>query len=237
MFTINFSLKYFLIFFLGISFFVSLGFWQIKRGHEKKDLILRYQEEQTKPLKLWNVNLPKPLQYQRLKVKGHYAKSVIFLDNQYYQHKWGYHVLSPFFLARNTVVMVDRGWVNGGSSRSYVPYVNTPTQEITLVGNAYTPLRSNVFLRNTLEKKQAFVWVIAQFDTKMLQNILHQNVLPFIIRLNREEPYGYVRDWQIVTMQKERHYAYAFQWFSLALLLLVLGVICFFKGQSHAVNK
>ena len=66
---------------------------------------------------------------------------------------------------------------------------------------------------------------MAQFEIERFKKILNLNVLPFMLRLGDAEPYGFIRAWHIVSMSPEKHYAYAFQWFSLATLTLILGLI------------
>lgn len=46
-----------------------------------------------------------------------------------------------------------------------------------------------------------------------------------IVRLNPASPHGYVRDWQIVPFSPQRHLGYAFQWFALAVGMLVIFIV------------
>ncbi|WP_274544559.1 SURF1 family cytochrome oxidase biogenesis protein [Legionella oakridgensis] len=66
--------------------------------------------------------------------------------------------------------------------------------------------------------------VIEWIDTKIISQFLHKSVYPFIIRLDKKEANGFIRAWDIVSMPPQRHYAYAFQWFAIALVIFVLFI-------------
>jgi surfeit locus 1 family protein len=53
---------------------------------------------------------------------------------------------------------------------------------------------------------------------------LQKKVYPFIIRLDKQDAYGFVREWAIVSMPPQRHFAYAAQWFAMAGVILILFV-------------
>ena len=66
----------------------------------------------------------------------------------------------------------------------------------------------------------------------MLSKILHKTVYPFIIRLGKNEPYGFVREWPVIAMSPDRHRAYALQWFSMATILAILFIALNFEKEQ-----
>ena len=208
-----------------ILIFSRLGFWQLQRADEKKQMLAAHHVFASLAPILWQPHNKLPAQYQPVSVQGHFLPKVLLLDNQHYQHQFGYHVISPFILANGQVILVDRGWLSGDVTRRILPVTNTPTGFINLVGSAYYPSVKNWLLGPLLEKEQADVAVIELIDIHLISEFLHKSVYPFIIRLDKHEANGYAREWAIVSMPPERHYAYAVQWFAMALVIFILFVV------------
>ena len=204
---------------------MSLGFWQLHRAEEKKELLrLAKLQALLSPVK-WRADRALPPLFQRLILQGHFLPYTLLLDNQHSsQHQWGYHVINPFEVATGQIVLIDRGFVAGDLQRSVLPSIAIPPGTLSLAGQAYYPSLKGVVLGEVVEPHGARLAVIERVDTKLISNLLHKTVYPFIIRLDKTAPLGYVRDWPIVSMSPQRHYAYALQWFVMALVLLVIYI-------------
>jgi surfeit locus 1 family protein len=139
-------------------------------------------------------------------------------------HVWGEGKMTRSI--EEQVVLVDRGWVLGDLRRMVLPRIVVPSGRIQVQGQAYYPSSKGLVLGEIFEPHGASFGVIERVDTKLISNILHKKVYPFIIRLDRSAKAGYVRDWPVVAMSPQRHYAYALQWFAMALLVCVIyGVL------------
>lgn len=218
---------------LFISLFIRLGFWQIDRADEKTKMVVA-QEALSKQEPIgWGVGQKYPLQYQRIKLQGTYLNNFFLLDNQHYQHQFGYDVLSPLLLTDGSVVMVDRGWILGDSTRRTFPALNIPKGLIQLQGSVYFPSNNQWILGAGLEEKDNEVIILELIDAKMLRQILQKKVYPFIIRLDKQDAYGFVREWAIVSMPPQRHLAYALQWFAMALVILIIFVALNLKNTNE----
>lgn len=215
-----------------LTLLLRLGFWQLDRAEEKKWMVAAqaYQAKQ-RPLH-WNTTSIAPKQYQRLTVEGHYLSTHLLLDNQYDRHQWGYHVLSPFLLNDHRIVMVDRGWVAGPITRQIVPKVITPIETIYLSGEAYYPSRKTWVLGAAYEKKDETI-ILEQINIQLISQLLHKSVSPFIIRLGKNEAHGYLREWTIIAMPPQRHYAYALQWFAMAVVVFILFIALNLKKSDE----
>lgn len=212
--------------------FIRLGFWQLQRADEKKHMLTSNQNLTKKAPILWGASSQLPEQYQQLHVKGHFLQTVLLLDNQHYRHQLGYHVFSPFMVTDGQLILVDRGWLRGDASRQNLPLISTPNAEITVRGSAYFPSEKNWRLGELIEKQQGDTVVVELIDTKLIGVFLHKSIYPFIIRLGALESNGFVRDWAIVSMPPERHYAYAFQWFVMAFAVLVIFIVLTYKKKT-----
>ena len=62
----------------------------------------------------------------------------------------------------------------------------------------------------------------------LANNAIHAGVI-----LGPENKFGYDRSWQIISMSGSKHLGYAFQWFSMAIALVVMTII-FFKRKKNA---
>jgi surfeit locus 1 family protein len=209
---------------LFIALFLRLGFWQIQRAEEKTKMIVAEEAlAKQEPVK-WDSGQKSPMQYQRIKLEGHYLNNVFLLDNQHYQHQFGYDVFSPLVLGDGSLVMVDRGWVPGYVTNPSLPKIQTPNGLIQFHGSVYFPSKNQWILGPSLEVKEDKIIILELIDAKMLSHLLQKKVYPFIIRLDKKDAYGFVREWAIVSMPPQRHLAYALQWFVMALVILIIFV-------------
>ena len=241
---------------LAIALFLRLGFWQLDRAHEKKQMIAALNGFSQQTPTVWSPSDPWPAQYQPVKLQGHFLPNVLLFDNQHHQHQFGYDVISALILesvnsssedlrqdsncqqtlSNDQIVLVDRGWIPGDASRRVFPVADTPRGLIQLVGGVYYPSKKTWLLGPALEKKDDNLVVIELLDTTLISQFLHKSVYPFIIRLNPEAPNGYLREWPVVAMSPDRHYGYALQWFAMALVILIIYVALNFN-KTNAKKK
>ena len=71
---------------LFIALFTRLGFWQLSRANEKKQMLAMAQTLSQKQAIKWPSGEILPKQYQRLNTQGYFLPAVFLLDNQHYQH-------------------------------------------------------------------------------------------------------------------------------------------------------
>ena len=62
--------------------------------------------------------------------------------------------------------------------------------------------------------------------------------MPFVVYLDENEALGFVKNWTPIVMPPEKHRAYAFQWFSLAVAWLSLMIWASYRsGRDSDVNN
>lgn len=209
---------------IAVALLTFLGHWQLQRAGEKKGMIASVAAAARQQALDWSANQPLPKQYQALSVSGRYLPRILLLDNQYHAHQIGYDVLTPMLLDTGQVILIDRGWVKADQDRRQLPEISHPVRPLRLSGQAYYPSEKLWVLGELIEKKTPKTTLIEKIDTKIISQLLHKSVYPFIIRLDKSEADGYVRDWAVVSMPPERHKAYALQWFAMAFVLIVLFI-------------
>jgi surfeit locus 1 family protein len=235
-FTIRFTPSWIMIFLTVFvtSLFLRLGFWQIQRANQKETMVLAQASlAKLEPIE-WHGQ--QPLQYQRVRVIGRYLPDVFLLDNQHQQHQFGFDVISPLLLNNGTVVLIDRGWVPGDVTRRTFPQVTTPDKQVQVEGSVYFPSSQQWVLGASMEKKSNKLTILETLAPKEVSHILQKKVYPFIIRLNKEDKHGFVRQWAIVSVPPQRHLAYAWQWFAMAFVVFIIFIALNLKKNEKKDN-
>ena len=212
-------------------FFGRLGLWQLARADEKKHMMATQQQREAETAIDWLSGDVLPSQYQLLHVRGRFSPIILLLDNQHYQHQFGYNVLSPLLLDNDSVILIDRGWVPGDANRDIVPIITAPSERVEMEGSAYYPSQKNWSLGSIFDRKKADLAVIELIDVRLLSQFLHKSVYPFIIRMHPKAAHGFVREWPVVALSPDRHVAYAVQWFAMALVVALLFIVLNMKKK------
>lgn len=201
---------------------VYLGFWQIQRGDIKNHIQKIFDQRSLSiPINLNrdnNINLKK--NYFPAIIRGHFDNQHTFLlENKIYLHQVGYEILSPFILDdRQKIILVNRGWIPQGVDRKKIPKIQSFDKEININGLIVFP--NNTFSFNSLNQAVENEW--PQRILSIYPEFLKINKFqPFILIINSKQDYGFIPLWKPISLQANRHYAYAFQWFVLSITLLI----------------
>lgn len=206
--------------------FVSLGTWQLQRGNVKHTI----ESKQAGSLPSEVVQtMPQPpyaeWRYKHIQLRGHYLSERQFLlDNQIRDRLPGYAVLTPFFSQQHGQwLLVDRGWIAQGAQRATLPNVVLDEHSRTISGSVYVPYDDSFSLGDIAEGED-FGWPrrVQYVDYQALGDRLGLQLLPFTVRLGVDQVDGYRRDWVATQMSSQKHYGYAFQWFAMAVAIVVL---------------
>jgi len=218
---------------------VKLGFWQSNRALEKEQRLARIEQlKLQKPLSLRQVNLlteKENINDMPILVEGVFDKQTVFLlDNQVNKGRLGYRVYQVLAVEGSTV-LVSLGWVKGSINRQKLPNI-APLSGKHLIRGHVRLVEIGMQLQ-----KQAFSEIkwplrIQQVELDKLSILIDRQLLPFVIYLDRNEEIGFEKNWQPIVMPPEKHRAYAFQWFSLAIAWLILMVWAKFV-TSNSSNK
>lgn len=218
------------------GFLLSLGFWQLHRAQEKREIIKNYQVEKDGAVIRLNAGMKSAagLDYQHASSIGRYdSVHQLLLDNRTHEGRAGYQVLTPFILRDSEVaVLVNRGWVPVGKSRDQLPDVAVGEAQRTVLGRLKIP-PAEVFMLGEEELRRGWPYRIQRIQFQALSEELQRTLLPVVLLLDNEEPDGYLRDWRpMVGFGPERNVGYAVQWFGLAAALLVI----YFTVNSRRVD-
>lgn len=216
---------------------ILLGFWQLDRAGQKAALHDQYQERgRLKPINLnKNHGDTDELLWRRCVVAGQYlADRHFLLDNQVNGGIPGYFVYSVFAIqGRDKRVLVNRGWIPVGRSRNVVPEINSPQQNVSLSGIIKLPPAPGLLLADELrEELPGNIMRLQYVDMEYIADVTGQPLLPYVLRLNPESASGFKRNWHKPGSGKDKHIGYAYQWFALAVTLIIIYIALNLKKRS-----
>ncbi len=209
-----------------------LGFWQLDRAEEKQVLHTQYlNRSSAEPVNLGQAtgrrSRPEEMYWRRCILSGTYDPHKIYLlDNQVYRGKVGYQVFSRFVLEEGASLLVNRGWTAAPETRTDAPRITTTTGPVTLTGVAKpTPATGLVLAKSGAEILADNLVRVQHIDLEQIAADNNWSLLPYIVRLDPPATSGLSWNGSEPGFGKERHLGYAFQWFALAVALLVIYVV------------
>ena len=204
---------------------IALGNWQLRRAEEKRQLLEQYETRaQQAAVSLNQLELNSDLSYRKVSVTGVYDQQHSYLlDNRVHDGRVGYEVITPFITEPGDGVLINRGWIEAGRTRDELPEIPLAYEgTTTLVASIYQQLPSSEWLQldNTTE---VTTWprVIQHLEPQRQGTELRLTLFPHQLRLSAEQPGALITDWQPVNQSPAKHQAYAWQWFAMALALLL----------------
>jgi cytochrome oxidase assembly protein ShyY1 len=212
---------------------IGLGFWQLSRAEEKRQLLAAAEARRiSAPLALDDFLTSANPAYLRVRLHGHFdAAHSLLLDSRIRDGKAGVELLQPFQDdSSGRWLLVNRGWLPW-PDRRVAPIFSTPDGVQQLTAWAYVPPGVAFELKHL----EASGWpqLVSQVDAVAVWQSLGRNGVPLELRLE-EGPAAYRTDWPVVAMGPEKHLGYAVQWFALATALL--GLFIYFglrKGREN----
>jgi cytochrome oxidase assembly protein ShyY1 len=208
----------------------NLGCWQLRRGHEKQALIDGYERAmRATPIPLTRqLGATSPAQWTPVQLRGSYvAERQLLLDNQSQGEQAGFDVWTPLRSDEGALVLVDRGWVPHGQ-RADIPA--PPAGPLELHGLWRALPVPGLRLQADNCSLQGWPRVVEYPTADDLRCLLGEAPLAGVVLLAPDVAGGFVRDWHPSPgFPPERHYAYAAQWFALAVTLLILSLRMWLK--------
>lgn len=216
---------------------LRLGVWQLDRASQKQSILdQRERQSAAAPVNLLSLGTIQEQEYQFKPVftLGRYLdQNVIYLDNQVLNGQVGYKIFSAFKPDNSDfLLMVDRGWLAAGDTREVLPKVKTSLNDIRLEGrlnkaSGPAPLWDENYPVNDGTRWQ-------YLDLSLLSDQLQQGVYPLVLELAPESAgdKALTRVWQSIdNTSVNKHKAYAFQWFSMAVAFLIACLIVLRKSR------
>lgn len=213
---------------LVFSLLIKLGIWQSERALEKEQRQQRISElSQREALSLEQVLALRGLQDGindlPIALTGEFVDDKVFLlDNQPNKGRLGYRVYQ-IIERNNNALMVNLGWIQGSIDRNILPDVLPITGQHTITGHV-REVEVGMQLQQQNLTDVSWPLRVQQIEIEKFSELIDKKLLPFVVYLDKKEPLGYKKNWQPIVMPPEKHRAYAFQWFSLALAWISLMI-------------
>ncbi|WP_367068737.1 SURF1 family protein [Oryzisolibacter sp. LB2S] len=209
-----------------------LGAWQLSRAAEKQAMQADIDARAQMPalgngdlLQLQPGDLGAVL-HRKVVLQGQWLPdAMVYLDNRQMQGKPGFWVLAPLRLSGGqAVVLVQRGWVpRDFQERTRLPQVQTPATQVQLQGRVTDHVvRLYEFGPSAGGDREARIR--QNLDVAAYAAETGLPLLPMMVLQTDDASDGLRRDWAPVNTGVDKHYGYAFQWFGLCALVVVLYV-------------
>jgi surfeit locus 1 family protein len=205
-----------------------LGFWQLGRAHTKESLNAITEARQLEP-PLRNQDFaaiktaPDTWQQRSVDLEGQWLPQfTVYLDNRTMKSQTGFYVLTPFQLRNGPVVLVQRGWIARDRTRSdLLPPIPTAQGEQSLKGKLVSSPSKLMELGASAPAKEGFVVLRQNIDVADFGNEIK---LPLVATLQQtnDASDGLSRAWPVAISGADKNRGYAFQWFALSALALLL---------------
>jgi len=213
---------------IGVCLTLALGRWQLQRASYKEDLAAQMRAQAALPplpqetiLVLEPAALPSKAQ-RRTVLRGVWLpQHTVALDNRQMLDKQGFFIITPLQLdAAGTVVLVQRGWLprNFLERDALLPF-ETPKGTVEVVGTI-TLAPARLYQFDGAEKGK----IRQNLDIAGYRAETGLPLRDFMVIQRGPAAEGLLREWPAPNLGVERHYGYAFQWFSLAALIASLYV-------------
>lgn len=210
---------------VGLVLFVKLGLWQAGKAEVRAAEIAQFNaRSRLGPFALDGTTVhPGTLQDAPVAAKGYFEpKDQFYVDNRQEDGVAGIHVVTPLRIDGTQVrVLVNRGWVAWpGGSRRQLPAVETPTGLVAVEGIATVPVNKNFLLMPEHAESLPRLW--PRLDLERFTAEQRYTVEPLVL-LQTSSDVGtpLVRHWPAPEDRVARHQSYAYQWWAMALALVI----------------
>ncbi|MFN3304584.1 MAG: SURF1 family protein [Roseateles sp.] len=205
---------------LAAALTARLGVWQLDRAAQKLALQAAIDGQAGLPV-LGNAELGAAGLHRRVALRGTWiTERTVWLDNRPMDGRAGFYVVTPLRLAgRSEAILVQRGWApRDTQDRTRLPPLTTPAGEVRVQGRlAASPAR-------LYELGAGQGGPIRQnLDPVAFAQEAGLALLPFtVVQTDADADDGLLRHWPAPDAGVHKHYGYAFQWFALCALILIL---------------
>lgn len=207
---------------------LRLGVWQADKGERRAAEIAQHSQRAH-----WG---PYPIGAQLVEsewlqdapvtVRGTYEpEHQFYVDNRQEDGKPGVHVVTPLRIEGSTVrILVNRGWAGWTQGRQVLPVVKTPAGVVQVTGVATVPHNKNFFLMPSRAESLPRLW--NQLDMERFAQERPDPLQPVVVLQGKNDASdGLIRNWQPPEDRVAKHQSYAYQWFGMAVALLVFYVV------------
>ena len=220
---------------LGVALTVRLGVWQLSRGHENEALHADILARQAQPA-LDTVAVLKDKSvftqlHQGVGLEGLWlSQFTVYLENRPMQGRSGFIVLTPLQLDKYTTVLVQRGWIpRHQHDRTLLAPIESPQGQVHVKGRiALGPSevldlgdKTNATADTTTAQTARRSPIRQNLNVAEYSHETGVSLVGTVLQTDADAD-GLQRNWPEINAGVEKHWGYAFQWFALAVVQLLL---------------
>ncbi len=214
-----------------IAIMLRLGFWQVERLEWKENLLAKIESQMNGKA---STQIPSEItdleawDYRRISAKGNYLhKQEFFLPHRVFKGKDGKHLITPFKMDDDRIILVNRGWVDKQNMGNIIRDNN----EIELSGVLKIPNVKNYFTpENTIDTKY-----LVDIKEIGLENNFDKMV-NLLLYLDKQDNDNYPIAGQVQINIPNDHFQYMIFWFFMGFVQFVIFVI-YMKQDSDVKNE
>jgi surfeit locus 1 family protein len=206
-----------------VAQFAALSVWQIGRGLDKRAEKQAFASQAG--FASWSSGMD-VRSFQKIKATGEFdAQHQFLLENIIINSRYGYYVLTPLVISdSDPVLMVNRGWFERSGPEVDFSILELASARVTIRGRAGSLPRAGYRMGEAIPPGSDWPQLAVYPLLDELAQALGRDVQPFVLLLDPEENYGFLRHWVPEEMGPGRHFAYALQWFAMGMVLAGLLV-------------
>jgi|AntAceMinimDraft_1070359.scaffolds.fasta_scaffold17901_4 surfeit locus 1 family protein len=222
--------KLLLLVLLMMPLLISLGYWQLDRAQEKREILAEFKSnQQSQPATFEQLGGSANLQYRQVQFVGELdASRRVLLDNRVRNGRPGYEIFEVLTIAESRgsqlKVLVNRGWVEASLDRNTLPEIEPVLGQVTLRGSLYRVLRGGLQLDDGVRAVENWPGRVGWISTERAVEIFGNEFFVYQLRLDSDSIGALTTGWPAVSVQPEKHTAYAVQWFVMAFVLLLMTI-------------
>jgi len=218
----------------GVVLTASLGNWQTRRGDEKAARQAQWDEALARaPSPIAGLdeaadvagNLP-----QRVEMTGAFVpEATVYIDNRLVDGVAGFQVVTPVAIADGLPwILVNRGWAaRSMADRTRLPSAPIANGPLRVEGVAVPHVPRALDLG---ERGGPLGGIWQNLDFEAYEQASGRKVARFVVQQTNDTGDGLRRAWGRPDAGVDKHRGYAFQWYSLAALIVVLTL--YFGGKA-----
>ena len=224
----------YLLYCCGLCLLLGLGAWQLARGLEKTALEQRIAARGAGMIAVTGPDADwQSLAYATVRLHGTWLpERTLLLDNRVHNGRLGVEVFTPLALGAGAI-LVNRGWVPRPPGSALDPALLQVAADTPAEGRLYLP-EPGFTLGPAFAGEPTFPALIQYLDMAQLSELLAMPLVRAAVVLDRPAP-GFKTIWQPYVMDARRHFGYAVQWWGLAAVMLVFGLL--WRRGRRTVNR
>jgi len=218
----------------GVALAASLGNWQTRRGDEKAARQAQWDEAVARaptpiavPDDASGVARSLP---QRVEMNGTFVtQATVYVDNRLVDGVAGFQVVTPVAVAEGMPwILVNRGWAaRSMADRTRLPAAPIANAPLRVEGIAVPHVPRALEIG---ERGGPLGGIWQNLDFEAYERASGRKVARFVVQQTNDTGDGLRRAWARPDAGVDKHRGYAFQWYSLAALIVVLTL--YFGGKA-----